>query len=117
MQEPLAIIPWDFDNSFGSSGIQPIVNNNLYKRLSELNPNNFNKRLKDRWVFLRIEAFQASNLLSIFELSSNQIQKSNIIEIENEKWSTTINIETEHSNLMLWIVDRINTMDNYYKNL
>ena len=117
LQEPLAIIPWDFDNSFESSGIQPIVNNNLYKRLSELNPNNFNKRLKDRWIFLRIEAFQASNLLSIIEISSNQIQKSNIIEIENEKWATTINIETEHSNLMLWIVDRLNTMDNYYQNL
>jgi len=115
--EKFIIIPWDFDKTFESSGNQPIVNNNLYRRLSKLDPDNFNKRLKGRWIFLRNEAFQASNLLAIIEESSNQIQKSDIIQIENEKWATTINIQAEHENLMLWIVARLNTMDNYYQNL
>jgi len=111
------IIPWDFDKSFKLSGIYPIVKNNLYKRLSKLNPDNFNQRLKDRWIFLRNEAFQASNILAIIEKCSNQIQKSDIIQIENAKWATTINTEAEHENLMSWMVARLNIMDNYYQNL
>ena len=117
LQELLTIIPWDFDGAFKAATTQPIVNNKLYKRLAGLDPNNFNQRLKDRWSFLRNNTFQASSLLAIIESSFNKIQKSNIIQIENEKWGTTINIQTEQENLMLWIVGRLNDMDNYYQDL
>lgn len=115
INDPLVIIPWDYDSSFEANNI--ISNNRLYKRLVELNPVNFKERLKDRWEFLRNNSFQVSNLISILEASFNQIEQSDIVEIENTKWSLDINIEDEKDQLNFWIIERLPLLDNYYEDL
>ncbi len=116
-QDPLAIIPWDFDGSFKATNSHPIVNNKLYKRLISLDPENFKQRLKDRWAFLRNETFQESNLLEVIIPSFNELKRSNILQIENQKWETNIDIQKEQENLSLWVADRLDAMDNYYQDL
>lgn len=115
ISDPLSIIPWDYDKTFSTSLI--ISNNRLYQRLITLNPINFNQKLKDRWFSLRNNNFSADNLLNIFETTLNQLDQSNIIQIENNKWNTNINIQEEHIIINTWLLDRLNRLDDYYLSL
>lgn len=113
LAKPLYVIPWDYDNSFYSSKI--ISNNPLYQRLLLLDPVNFRQRLKDRWSCLRNNSFSLYNLESIIRKNFDEINKSNIINIENNKWGSSIDIECE--NIVSWISIRINNLDEYYSDL
>ena len=130
--EPLCIIPWDFDLSFGAywnadvawntdvtdfSASRIISNNRLYERLVALNPINFNQKLKDRWAYLRNSIFSTTHLLEIVEANLVQLQSSDIINIENNKWSSNINIQNVFEKLNLWITERLPILDNYYEDL
>ena len=113
LTSPLCVIPWDYDNSFSSSGI--ISNNPLYQRLLLLDPVNFRQRLKDRWFYLRNNSFSLDNLESIIRKNFDEINKSNIINIENNKWGSSIYTDCE--NIISWISARSNTLDEYYSDL
>ena len=113
LAKPLCVIPWDYDNSFSFSRI--ISNNPLYQRLLLLNPVNFRQRLKDRWFYLRNNSFSLDNLESIIRKNFDEINKSNIINIENNKWGSSIYTDCE--NIISWISARYNTLDEYYSDL
>ena len=113
LAKPLCVIPWDYDNSFSFSRI--ISNNPLYQRLLLLNPVNFRQRLKDRWFYLRNNSFSLDNLESIIRKNFDEINKSNIINIENNKWGSSIYTDCE--NIISWISARSNTLDEYYSDL
>ena len=93
-QDKLAIIPWDMDGTWGifwdgtHIGYADILSNNLYDRLLELNSCQYRNKLKSRWNYLRTNIFRISELQSIFDDSFYQINKSDVINIENDKWST-----------------------------
>ena len=65
-EDSFFIMPWDLEGSFGllwdgsNVGYNDILSNNLYDRLFELNPNNFNTKVKDRWFDLRIKILKSS---------------------------------------------------------
>ena len=113
LAKPLCVIPWDYDHSFFYSRI--ISNNPLYQRLLLLDPVNFRQRLKDRWFYLRNNSFSLDNLESIIRKNFDEINKSNIINIENNKWGSSIYTDCE--NIISWISARSNTLDEYYSDL
>ena len=122
-EEPLFIVPWDLDASFGRFwngsmlGYTEIHSNNLYDRLLELDPNNFKNKLKNRWLELRINILSPDNLMDLFETNFNQLQKSNILDIENTKWGLHTNLTEEQEYINSWINNRINFLDTYYQEL
>jgi len=115
LTKALCVIPWDYDNSFFSSRI--ISNNPLYQRLLLLDPVNFRQKLKERWSYLRNNSFSLYNLESIIRANFDEIKPSNIINIENNKWGSIIDIDIECENLVSWLSNRINTLDEYYSDL
>ena len=122
-KEPLFIIPWDLEGSFGrfwngnAIGHQDIQSNSLYARLLELNPNQFKTKLKNRWFELRISILSSDNLMSLFEANFNELKKSNILDIENTKWGLHTSLTEEQEYLNSWINNRINFLDTYYQEL
>lgn len=122
-QDPLFIIPWDLEGSFGrfwngsSVGYQDIQSNSLYARLFELNPNNFKTKLKNRWLELRVNVLTPDNLTDLFEANFNQLQKSNILDVENTKWGLHTNVLEEQEYINSWINNRMNFLDTYYQEL
>ena len=64
--EPLQIIPFDFDDAFSVSDII-LDHNRLYKRLIELNPNDFKEKLKSRWFYLRENDFTVEKFIALVE--------------------------------------------------
>lgn len=113
LAKPLCVIPWDYERSFSSSSI--ISNNPLYQRLLLLDPANFRQRLKDRWFYLRNNSFSLDNLESVIRKNFDEINKSNIINIENNKWGSSIYTDCE--NIISWVSARSNTLDEYYSDL
>lgn len=122
-QDPLAIIPWDLDGSWGvfwngnPTSPQGIISNNLYDRLLQLDINNFKLKLKTKWFNLRNTTFSQSNLLALFNASFLQIKKADIISIENDQWNLAINPQTEQNKITSWMINRLSFLDNYYTNL
>ena len=122
-EEPLFIVPWDLDASFGRFwngsmlGYTDIHSNSLYDRLLELDPNNFKNKLKNRWLELRVNILSPDNLMDLFETNFNQLQKSNILDIENTKWGLHTNLTEEQEYINSWINNRINFLDTYYQEL
>ena len=121
--EPMTIIPWDIDGSWGiiyngtEMGHTSILKNNLYKRLLQLNENSFKSNLKDRWFYLRNNSLKESRLLSVFQNHFNDIGKSGIMQIENEKWDLEIDIQAEQVYLEEWLYKRLEFLDDYFKEL
>jgi len=123
INDPIFIMPWDMDGSFGLMwngdylNHTNILSNNLFDRLLNLNASQFKSKLKDRWEDLRKQHLSNQNLLNIFDINFNLIKKSNIIDIENSKWNTNVNLEEEHLYINNWLINRLNFLDEYYLNL
>lgn len=121
--EKFSIVPWDIDGSWGlfwdgtQTSYTSILSNNIFDRLIETNTNNFKSRLKQRWAYLRGHIFSTNELKIIFIDNFSTIKKSNIIDIENEKWRSNISIEMEQEYLLNWIENRVSFLDNYYDDL
>ena len=67
--------------------------------------------LASDWVW----AVSNDNLESIIRKNFDEINKSNIINIENNKWGSSIYTDCE--NIISWISARSNTLDEYYSDL
>jgi len=119
----LFILPWDLDASYGISwdgsyiDHTSILSNNLFDRLIETNTNDFKNKLKQRWSFLRGHIFSNIELKKVFNDNFILIKKSEIIDIENKKWGSNIDINLEQEYLIDWIENRLSFLDNYFDNL
>ena len=117
------IIPWDIDGSWGLSwygthiGYTSILSNNLYDRLMETNTNSFKTQLKQRWSYLRGDILSSAELGQLFNNNFSKINNSKIIDIENEKWGSNIDIYSEQQYLINWIENRVAFLDDYFDNL
>ena len=122
-QDPLCIIPWDMDGSFGIMwngdyiSHTYILSNNLFDRLLDMESDQFKNNLKLRWTSLRKKSLNNDNLMNLFEGNFNCINTSNIIQIENNTWNTNINLEEEKIFIHNWLSNRLSFLDDYYLNL
>ena len=114
--EPLQIIPFDFDDAFSVSDII-LDHNRLYKRLIELNPNDFKEKLKSRWFYLRENDFTVEKFIALVEENIEELQSSDIIYIENNKWNSSIELSNLSENLEQWMINRLVILDAYYSEI
>ena len=124
---------WDLDMTVGSVTLEkynkkfssPEYNMgdsfNLIKRLKELNVNNFNTKLFDRYAELRISYFAPNNLIERYQSYYHLIKNTGAAEREQNKWSNdsdiegmTIDFDTEIIYICNWIEKRIKYLDNVY---
>lgn len=123
IEEKFHIIPWDLDGALGvawdgtSIGYTSILSNNLFDRLIETNTDNFENKLKQRWSILRENIFSDVELQQMCNNNFGLIKKSGIIEIENKKWDSSIDIYSEQEYLIDWLRNRVIFLDNYFDNL
>jgi len=123
MNEKISIIPWDIDGSWGlfwdGTHIDhtSILSNRLYDRLKATNVQNFNVKLKQRWHVLRGSVFSDHALQNIFIEAFQTISASDVIERENSRWGSNINIDAEKEFLLQWLTNRVSFLDEYFGNL
>ena len=115
-QEPLQIIPFDFDDAFSIDDVI-LDHNRLYKRLIELSPDDFKEKLKSRWFYLRDNIFTVERFMSLAEENIEELQSSDIIYIENNKWNSSIELSKLSENLERWMINRLAILDIYYSEL
>ena len=75
-ETPIKIALWDYDHSFGRDGDNEpnmLARNleekrtRLFKRLIELNPDNFNEKMRARWIELRKSIFTNENIALLMD--------------------------------------------------
>ncbi|MFK8045336.1 MAG: CotH kinase family protein [Crocinitomicaceae bacterium] len=122
-QAKFEIIPWDLDGTFGilwngnKVGHKLLLSNNLFDRLLAVKNFNFASKLKERWTFLRSDILSEIALKNGFATNFSPIQKSGILELENKKWATYIDLTAEKLYLLNWISSRLIFLDAYFDNL
>jgi spore coat protein H len=123
VHEKFRILPWDLDGSWGifwdgtQVGHTSILSNNLFDRLMETNTDNFRNKLKQRWFSLRGTVFSETELKNLFIEHFSEIEKSGIIDIENRKWESNIDFQSELDYLIDWIEKRVIFLDLYFDDL
>ena len=124
--EKLTILPWDLDGALGrhwngdkntDSKNSIILDNNLFERLISTNANDFKTALKDRWSSLRSNQYSKANLDLILAKNFNELNQSNIIDLENKIWDDDINITTEEVYISYWMGERLTFLDSYFEGL
>jgi len=121
-ESPFFIIPWDIESSWGlawnreRNAPNGIASNNLYKRLEETNAENFNERLRMRWMELREDEFSEEKLISMLGKHFNKLSESGAYEREEEKWEASIlKPEEEFVYVSNWVHERLIFLDTYFK--
>lgn len=120
---PFNLIPWDLDATWGrdwlNNPISPnsIFANSLFKRLIEVNPNNYNQRIKKRWNSLRSTHYNKESLIQLLDNNHDLLQKSNIIDIENMVWKTQHDVGNEKEFMKNWLSTRLFFLDTYFNSL
>lgn len=122
-QDKFRVIPWDLDGSWGMfwNGTQlshtSVLSNSLFDRLLETNAVDFKNKLKQRWISLRGNVLSNTELTQMFTDQFMLINTSEIIDIENRKWGSNIDLNSEKQYLIDWMENRLTFLDNYFYNL
>ncbi len=131
--------PWDMDGSFGrnsDSGImenhifmgfglpnQPAYNETeLYKRLYQVNPDNFKEKLKTRWNTLKTAQLAPATVAAQINEYKELFLKSGAYEREMNRWSEDSEfrctpIEEEAQYMIDWYGRHFNELDAYLNSL
>lgn len=125
--EPYFFIPWDLDGVWGiiQDGItvwntSDVLDNGLFKRLNELNPNGYKEKVKARWTELRLNEFSNETLFSKINMIYNKFTDEKIYEREQLVWMNKLNETSnkEHYNhLKTWLIKRLSYLDEQFNNL
>ena len=112
------MMPWDLEASWGimwhggESSTEGILKNNLYKRLMELDVEEFNDLLEDRWEHYRESIFQLDSLLAPALFYTDLLKQSGAIERENNRWEgVDIDIDQELQYFTQWTALRLEYLD------
>jgi hypothetical protein len=120
---PFQIIPWDLDGAWGirydgtRTGSESVLSNRLFDRLIETNPENFRKKLKNRWFYLRGHNYSEEQLKQLFAHYFTEINHSGIITHENRIWEVNLDLETEKEFIDNWMESRLVFLDGYFGRL
>jgi hypothetical protein len=124
MNEPFIIYPWDLDATWGrnwdSTYLPPrgIQSNLYYNRPFNLDVNNFNTRILNRWNDLKTELFFATALHNRFRDNAEILIESGALRREKLRWPEMhLNMDNELEYLDTWIDERIEYLDEYFTNL
>lgn len=129
--DPYFIVPWDLDGTWGynwKGEWEPrktaILSNSLYKRLLELNPNQFKEKLALRWFDLRKNAFSIPSLQNRFDTQKEFLERNAIYDREYLVYQGNYDqhfpfYKLAHRNEALtnikdWIVSRTDNLDHYF---
>lgn len=120
-QSRFFIIPWDIEASWGlawnrdRNAPNGLASNNLYTRLQETNADDFNDKLRDRWLELRKDKFSEDKLISMISGHYERLKISGTYEREQEKWKEFIvNPEDEFIYISNWVHERLIFLDNNF---
>jgi spore coat protein H len=121
---PLLFIPWDMDATWGRSwdgkiiSATDILSNNLFDRLMELNPADYDQALLARWQLLRYHILTAENIRAQIDVYEALFNTSGAFEREKALWSESdLTLATEVNYMKDWIQRRIEFLDAYFYNL
>jgi len=120
-QSPFFMIPWDVEASWGINWkgyqIDPnrILGNHLYERLLELDVEDFEDRIEEKWKNYRKSVFHKDTLISSINQHCNLLLNSGAIYRDNERWNTGIDINSECNYILEWIDARLNVLDEHFE--
>lgn len=115
------IVPWDLDATWGRNavgGTHPSsgkITNRLFDRLEELNPENYNQRLRQRWSELRSDQFSETHLFGLFSDNFSALEHYRVLETENGLWHQSLSTEQEQTYIRSWIVNRLLYLDEQFQ--
>ncbi|QNM85114.1 CotH kinase family protein [Polaribacter pectinis] len=125
--EPYFFIPWDLDGVWGviQDGVpiyntNDVLDNGLLKRLLDINPNNYKKKVKERWTKLRLKEFSNENLFSEINGIYHQFTDEKIYEREQLVWKNKLNEtsnEEHYERLKTWLNKRLSYLDSEFNKL
>ena len=118
---PYFYMPWDLDGTWGIQyeGMRDpitddILTNGLYERLWNLNPNNFQNTVKDRWSDLKNNEFSVTNLMEYFEKEKELLRKNSVYEREKMSWDFEYQ-EDDYIYMSNWMNDRWEYLNDFFQ--
>ena len=118
---PFLVMPWDLEGSWGimwdgdPSSSNGLVDNNLYKRLLELDVADFGDMLESKWEAYRRSVFRLDSLVAPAIRYADQLKRSGAIERENSRWkSAGIDMDPELEYLSDWTARRLEYLDRVF---
>ena len=107
-----------YDNALNINGI------NIFYRLSQLNVDDFNNKLKERYFYLRQNKLKEDYIIQLYNSYYNLILNCGAAAREEKKWSYNsdiggheLNFENEISYINDWIKNRFIFTDNFFSML
>ena len=118
---PYYFIPWDLDGVLGSiqdgkriPTTNDILSNGLFDRLWKNNPANYRKKVRERWLELRLDVFSEWKLMAKITDTYNMLDSLGIYEREELVWKTQTNHEEELQYIRSWLTNRLEFLDMYF---
>jgi spore coat protein H len=124
--DPYFFAPWDLDGTWGydymgerSTIFTEILSNGLYQRLLSINPDNFKKRLSDRWFDLRAGILSNPGLKANITHYRDLLMQNGVYEREKLVWDNPLLSfdQTELDYMLIWLDSRIDFLDLYFTDL
>ena len=122
--DPFIILPWDLDATWGQSWdatlLKPVywLDNKYYRRIFTDDIGNIQKRILDRWVFLRQGICRGDDLKRRFIMNFRQLERSGAIIREANRWpETNLDLHAEMDYIFDWIDNRLLYLDNQISSL
>lgn len=131
----LTPVPWDLDGTFGrgwngsrtgcsasqsydsylrSGGMQ----NALFFRLSQLNPNRWNEQMSERYAQLRRTVFNPDRIVKRFTDYVSLLRRSGADRREMKRWNgangISFSFDSEQQYVEQWVRERIKFLDQQY---
>lgn len=118
---PYYFIPWDLDGVLGSiqdgkriPTTNDILSNGLFDRLWKNNPANYRKKVRDRWLELRLDVYSERRLMAKITDTYNMLDSLGIYEREDLVWNTQTDHEEELQYIRSWLTNRLEFLDMYF---
>lgn len=118
-------VPWDLDGVLGTiqdgkriPTTDDILSNGLFDRLLQTDPDQFRKKVKQRWFQLRQDLFEETRLLRRIQDIYDQLDREGIYEREFGVWDPGENaVAEDYAYLQAWLEKRIAFLDTYFNAL
>ena len=114
-------VPWDLDGILGNQWegnrdvvTNDILSNGLYDRLLELNPDNFQTKLNNRWTELSTNQLSTSNILAKFQNEIDHLQQNAVYNRENMAWNFNYQ-EDDYIYMSNWINERWSYLNDFFQ--
>ena len=118
---PYFYMPWDLDGTWGTQyegNREPITDdiltNGLYVRLFDLNPDDFQNRVNDRWAALSNDQLSMTTLQAHFQSELEHLQKNAVFDREKLAWNFNYQ-EDDYIYMSNWMNERWNFLNDYFQ--